>query len=130
MSIKKTIKSKAGSTMVELIVAFAVLLLAIASWSKIVTVTTDLVRRSVLMHDQRIIFEKCYYLKQTSTDETGTYQMKAGEHHTFVLQQVEESGAAMTGGDSIALPVELEQEKLQRTKEGNTSDIFFIYVAK
>lgn len=130
MSIKKTIKSKAGSTMVELIVAFAVLLLAIASWSKIVTVTTDLVRRSVLMHDQRIIFEKCYYLEQTSTDETGTYQMKTGERHTFVLQQVEESGAAMAGADSITLPIELEQEKLQRTKEGNTSDIFSIYVAK
>lgn len=130
MNIKKKLRSKTGSTMVELIVAFAILLLAMASWGKVVTVTTDIVKRSVQMRDQRVIFEKCYYLGVTENVDGISYGMSAGDTKTFELKQVKASGEAMAGGVSIALSIELEEETLEKTEEGVTSDIFSIYVAK
>lgn len=127
---KKRMKSRSGSTMVELIVAFAVLLLAMASWSKVVTLTTDIVKRSIEMREQRVIFEKCYYLGSTEHVGASSYQMFVGETRTYGLIQVKASGESMPGAATIAIPITLEKETLKKTKEGKTSDILSIYVAK
>ena len=122
--------SNTGSTMVELIVAFAVLLLAMASWSKVVTATTELTRRSVEMRNQRVIFEKCFYLGTTETVNASTYKMETKESQTYGLIQTKASGEAIAGAVNIALPITLEKKTLTTTTEGNTSDIISVYTAK
>lgn len=126
----KKIKEKSGTTIVELLVSFLIILLCMASWGKTVTLSIQLVSKAMEIQNKRILFEEMFYKNEStgSIDEENYCMQKTESGVNYQLVQTDAQGNVMVGGAVIDARFRLDTYQMQKVDgEGNLTNEFILY---
>jgi uncharacterized protein involved in tellurium resistance len=114
----KKIKNNDGSTMVEVLVSFTVLMILMAGLTGIIKVSSDLIMQAKDMQDNQSAFVEEFY-----KEDFGSLQKDVLEECPDIkLQPANKTGTVISGENII-----LDHANLKKVSEADTGSAYIIY---